>query len=289
MSDFANLLVQLHIVIFPTDPLPPTVSIVHSSLSVMAGGSLTLNCSASVQQGITGSPTLMWTRGGDHLPDGASSDGPSLTFDPLLTSHGGVYTCTVRLTIPEAGVDVAGANTTRVVVQSMQDNTRLSSQFIFCSHLVPQPTISIRGNNTFFQGLVITFICRVVLHSAVDSPVTVRGSWERNGTQLQSSGDRITVTNTFSAAPPNYDITIRLEPIRYSDSGMYSCSANVTAQSSEYVGGVEMPLSSQQTVTVKGLCLDLSSCVTSISSVYFLTTYSIATSHCHCVVTATIS
>ena len=79
----------------------------------MAGESLTLTCSASLQEGITGSPTLMWTRGGVQ-----QSNEPTLTFDPLLTSHGGVYTCTARV-IPEAGVDVAGANSTNVVVQGL--------------------------------------------------------------------------------------------------------------------------------------------------------------------------
>ena len=126
MSDFVNVLVQLHVAIsFPAAPLPPTVSIVHSNVSVMAGESLTLTCSASLQDGITGSPTLMWTGGGNQLPGDASLDGPSLTFAPLNTSHGGLYTCTGRLTIPEAGVDVAGANTARVVVQSMQHNMLL--------------------------------------------------------------------------------------------------------------------------------------------------------------------
>ena len=132
----------------------------------------------------------------------------------------------------------------------------ISSYTAFVVVLVPQPTITISGsprNMTFLQGLVITFTCRVVFHSAVDSPVTLRGSWERNGTQLLSSNDRVTVTNTFSVSPPNYTITIRLVPIKFSDSGTYSCSANITAQSSEYVIGPEMPISSQRTVSVQGL------------------------------------
>lgn len=45
----------------------------------------------------------------------------SLSFSSLLTGYGGVYTCTARLSIPEAGVDISGTNTTIVVVQSMMD------------------------------------------------------------------------------------------------------------------------------------------------------------------------
>ena len=101
-----------------TAPSPPTVSIVHSSSSVMAGQPLTLTCSASLQQGIVGSPTLLWTRDGVDQPGEASSDSLSLSFSPLLTSHGGVYTCTARLTIPDARVDVTGTNMTTITVQS---------------------------------------------------------------------------------------------------------------------------------------------------------------------------
>ena len=89
------------------------MGIVHSTTLVVAGQSLTLTCSATVQEDIDVSPTLTWTRDGVE-----QSSGSVLTFDPLFTSHGGVYTCTARLNIPEAGVDVYGTNTTTVVDQS---------------------------------------------------------------------------------------------------------------------------------------------------------------------------
>ena len=88
-----------------------------SSIIVVAGQPFTRTCSASVQDGISGTPTLIWTRNGIEL-SGEGSSG-SLSFSPLRTSHGGVYTCTARLTIPEAGVDVSGTDTITIVVQSM--------------------------------------------------------------------------------------------------------------------------------------------------------------------------
>ena len=95
------------------------MSIVHNSISPFTAGQfLTLLCSATVQEGIDVSPTLTWTRDGVQ-----QSSGSVLYFEPLLTSHGGVYTCTARLNIPEAGVDVYGTNTTTVVVRSMFDVT----------------------------------------------------------------------------------------------------------------------------------------------------------------------
>ena len=95
----------------------------------MAGQSLTLTCSATVQEGISGSPTLMWTKGGVQ-----QSTGSSLTFDPLLTSHGGVYTCTARLTISEAGVDVSGLNATIVRVQSMSISFNIANKELYFSY-----------------------------------------------------------------------------------------------------------------------------------------------------------
>ena len=102
-------------------PRAPVVTIIHSSGSpVLAGLSLMLNCSAVVQKGILGSPALAWSRDGVELVGEASSGSLLLPFIPVATSHGGVYTCSVRLTIPEAGVEVTGENSTDVIVQSMK-------------------------------------------------------------------------------------------------------------------------------------------------------------------------
>ena len=88
------------------------MSIVRSSDSVTAGEPLTLTCSATVQEGIRGTPTLMWTKN-DIVLNGSLS----ISFSPVLISHAGEYTCTARLTISEAGVDVSGNNTASVFVQ----------------------------------------------------------------------------------------------------------------------------------------------------------------------------
>ena len=84
----------------------------------LAGVSLRVFCSVIVQDGIMNNNTaltVMWTRddGGMLLPVGESF-GPHIFLSPVHTSHGGQYTCTARLSIPEAGVDVSGANTTSI-------------------------------------------------------------------------------------------------------------------------------------------------------------------------------
>ena len=100
-------------------PSPPTVSIDPFDSLEMAGQLLKLNCSASIQEGIRGTPVLTWTRpeGFGDLPSEATLAPPLLTFPSLRTSHAGQYTCTARLIIPEAGVDILGASTTNVSIQ----------------------------------------------------------------------------------------------------------------------------------------------------------------------------
>jgi hypothetical protein len=94
------------------------VSIVHSSDSVTAGELLTLTCSATVQEGIGGTPTLTWTRNGVELSGEEQSGSLILSFSPVIRDAG-EYTCTARLTIPDAEVDVSGNNTANVFVQGI--------------------------------------------------------------------------------------------------------------------------------------------------------------------------
>ena len=97
------------------------VSIVRSSDLVFAGESLNLSCSVSVPHNLVHSPILMWSGPGvDQNSTELSGESPlSLTFFPLHTSHGGVYTCTASLNIPETGVSVSGVGMVTIVVQSM--------------------------------------------------------------------------------------------------------------------------------------------------------------------------
>ena len=51
---------------------------------------------------LTTPPTVLWSE-----PRGSvQSDTGRLTFSPLLTSHGGVYTCRVTISIPEISLQL---------------------------------------------------------------------------------------------------------------------------------------------------------------------------------------
>ena len=60
---------------------------------------------------------LTWTREDASLPSDVTSSPPLLSFPSLHTSHAGRYTCTARLNIPQAGVDISGDRTTSISIQ----------------------------------------------------------------------------------------------------------------------------------------------------------------------------
>ena len=46
------------------------------------------------------------------------SNNADLTFDPLKTSHGGEYSCSATISIPQLGITLRGSSTTQLTVQS---------------------------------------------------------------------------------------------------------------------------------------------------------------------------
>ena len=118
--------------LFSAVPSPPTVNVAPFNTSEMAGQPLRLNCSASIQEGIRGPPVLSWTREDASLSNDVTSSPPTLSFPSLRTSHAGRYTCTARLNIPEAGVDISGDRTTSVSIQC--------NNYIYTVALVMAPT-----------------------------------------------------------------------------------------------------------------------------------------------------
>ena len=105
---------------------------------------------------------------------------------------------------------------------------------------------------SFFQGLDLTFTCSITLDEAVDTPVTVQGSWRRNGTELADGDDneRIIVSSPPMDAPP-YQTTVRFNLLSVSDAGMYECTATVTPQNTLFITGTNS--SNSLSITVAGL------------------------------------
>ena len=100
----------------------PTVSIATSSDSAIAGDPFVLTCLVTnLPNNLISDPVLSWSGAGvDQSSVQLLSEGLnlSLSFSPLQTSQGGVYTCTTTLSIPEAGISITETSMTTITVLS---------------------------------------------------------------------------------------------------------------------------------------------------------------------------
>ena len=83
----------------------------------------------------------------------------------------------------------------------------------------------------------------------MDIPVTVQGTWSRNGTEPMDR-DRISITNPQMSSPP-YEITLRFNPLIVTDSGMYECNVTVTPQDTTFIATATTSIS--RTIIVSGM------------------------------------
>ena len=89
-----------------------------------AGEELQLTCTATVVENLVTYPCIRWT--GGSLEDGAECGAPvydttstkTITFRPLLTSHGARYTCEAVIDIPSIGLRTTATSSTSVTVLS---------------------------------------------------------------------------------------------------------------------------------------------------------------------------
>ena len=130
--------------------------------------------------------------------------------------------------------------------------------FLPYSVMPPPPIISGSPRNiSFFQGLDLIFTCSITLGDVVDTPVTVQGIWNRNGTQLMDGDEngRITIVNPPMSSPP-YDITLRFNPLNVTDAGTYECDVTVTPQDTTFISTATT--SNSRTISVSGMYIIVS-------------------------------
>ena len=102
--------------------------VISSSGSSTAGETHILACDVSLPQDLEDSPVLEWVGPKGMIENGAidglklfssfSSPTMIISFDPLHTSHGGVYWCRVRVMDPETSLSISANSSHNVTVQS---------------------------------------------------------------------------------------------------------------------------------------------------------------------------
>ena len=83
------------------------------------------------------------------------------------------------------------------------------------------------ADQTPYNGSVFTITCNIELDSAIDTNVTVTGTWSRMGQQL--STNTATTCITVSDTDPSYQTTLTFDPLGVvsSHDGRYTCEATV--------------------------------------------------------------
>ena len=117
---------------FLVDVLPPDVNIITSGIPA-AGQIFSLLCRVTAPNGLTSEPQIRWlspqgnilSTGGELIVGNQPIIGNpsrlttySIQFSPLLTSHGGPYTCQATVSSPYQTVQQSTTRTANVSVQS---------------------------------------------------------------------------------------------------------------------------------------------------------------------------
>ena len=103
--------------------LPPPV-VTASSGSSIAGSVYSLVCTVKVVDGLVVVPDVVWMKDGRVLVNGTNriiSGGNStltMTFNPLLTSHGGQYICFANISIQQLSLQTVTNTSVNISVQS---------------------------------------------------------------------------------------------------------------------------------------------------------------------------
>ena len=104
---------------------------------------------------------------------------------------------------------------------------RSHSRHFYTSNPVPPPIVTTIADQTPYNGSVFTITCNIELDSAIDTDVTVTGTWSRMGQQL--STNTTTTCITVSDTDSSYQTTLTFEHLGVvsSHDGSYTCEATV--------------------------------------------------------------
>ena len=118
----------MYLSIIPPVPSGAVRASVSRSGTARAGMIYSLTCTVSKISGFVNSPTATWTTGGVAVSNGSdisvsstssdTSSSSTLTFDPLRTSHGNMYSCDGSLNSPALEEPLITSTTVILSVQS---------------------------------------------------------------------------------------------------------------------------------------------------------------------------
>ena len=88
--------------------------VIGGDVTSTAGQTVTIDCNYTMIPNLITAPTIHWVNSTNIMVSTTSI----LSLSPLLTSHGGQYTCIVDINIIELDISLTGNGTTIVIVES---------------------------------------------------------------------------------------------------------------------------------------------------------------------------
>ena len=207
--------------------------------SLVAGSQATLTCLATVDEYLQTVPTLTWQFPADssHIDlslgmqstSGATSS-LDLSFNPLHTSHGGVYVCQATVNISRISTRSQTASETVTVQSKSLFNSRVVVCFTPSYLAVPIPQVSILDHVTPYNGTNFTLTGVVQLSDYVDTDVTVLGVWSSNSNPQE--------TSLLQSTESPYPTDLIFQPLTTNSTGEYTLTVTVRASDdSEFILG----------------------------------------------------
>ena len=240
--------------------LPPPVVTTSSYGSAIAGSVYSLVCMVKVVDGLVVVPNVVWMKNGSVLVNGTNttltrtvSGGNrtlNLTFNRLLTSHGGQYTCVATTSVPQLSLNITISSAVTVSVQG-----EFSIVTFKCYHecnifTVPVPSVTLSPvplGSSVYTGTSNSISCVFTVPSVVDSPVMLKTLWIGPQGPIYN-GNRTMTTITQSLMV--YIATLQINPSNTSDTGIYWCVGNISSNSSYIV--TSSNASANTSLTVQG-------------------------------------
>ena len=193
-----------------------------------AGDKLQLTCNVTTVDNLVESAlvTVQWS--GDSVgSDGVTEDNTTdngvstLTFNPLLASHGAQYTCQAMINISSISVMMTSINSIAIMVQSKlmktHDDSIINDDDI---SPVPSPVVMVSPiSSMLVSGSSLSLICSIQ-PTSVTTATTVIFSWNAPN-NIYDTVDSVTDTS----------VELMISSVMTADSGDYICSATITDSS----------------------------------------------------------
>ena len=206
----------------------PTVTVV-DDISSRAGQPLSIECSFQTLNNLIRPPIVQWMNSAGSV----QSDTSTLSFSPLLTSHGGEYTCTVTINIPELNILLSGEGNTRITVQSKAftiDTCLLICLFTFSA--VSIPSVVIEEVGVPLNGSDYILSCIVTVDDSVDTDIIISSQWLVPEDMIADNSMSYMTETVGDLEQRN---NVMFSPLLFYHEGMYTCNASVNALEIEFV------------------------------------------------------